>query len=85
MAQESEAHAGPDWRDTSRNPAIRLLLAIRQSLLLFIIALGVVLILAGAFVLGGEGVLAAMFAIWGVSAILYAIGGFLFLKVIGYR
>jgi lipopolysaccharide export LptBFGC system permease protein LptF len=87
MAEKQETHVGPDWQDTSRNPLIRVLLAIRQSFLLFIVALGVFMIGTG-FVfqqLGMYYVLAAMFAIWGVSAILYAVGGYFFLKVIGYR
>jgi hypothetical protein len=89
MPQVQEQHTGPAWRDTDRHTAIRLLLAIRSSFLLFIVATGVFFVaLASApspVGLGGTGVLAAMFAIWGLSAILYAVVGFVFLTVIGYR
>jgi hypothetical protein len=53
--------------------------------LLFVATTGVVMILFGATVLGGQGVLSAMFAIWGLSAIIYAAGGVVFMRLIGYR
>lgn len=64
-------------------PILRLLLAIRGSLLLFIATTGVLFILGGITVM--EGALAGMFGIWGVSALLYATLGYLLLKIIGYH
>jgi hypothetical protein len=82
---ETEAQTTPGWRDEDHNPLVKLLLKIRGSFLLFTAAVGVFMILAALLIYGGTGVLSAMFTIWGVSAILYAAGGLLFLRVIGYR
>ncbi|WP_227378668.1 hypothetical protein [Haladaptatus halobius] len=74
-----------DGRTTS------LLLAIRQSFLAFVTAIGVVCcllaVLLSTHVLPAltNGVLAGMFAIWGVSAFIYAVLGHLGLRLIGYR
>lgn len=64
-------------------PILRALLAIRKSLLLFIATVGVLFVLGGITVM--DGVLAGMFGIWGVSALLYATLGYLLLKIIGYH
>jgi hypothetical protein len=71
---------------------VSVLLAIRSSFLTFVAALGVAMLLLGAFgpmipVVNGvmKGVVAGMFGIWGVSAIVYAVIGFGFLRLIGYR
>ncbi|MFC4451306.1 hypothetical protein [Halorussus aquaticus] len=67
------------------------LLAIRQSFLAFVTAIGVgcclLAVLLSEYVLAGlsYGVLAGMFAIWGVSAFVYAVVGHLGLRLIGYR
>ena len=68
--------------EEEHNPVIKILLTIRSSFLLFMMTLGIIL-----FVIGGmiaEGVPAGMFAIWGVSAVLYALLGVGFLRLIGY-
>jgi hypothetical protein len=71
--------------DDDHSPIVQLLLRIRRSFLLFVATVGVLLIVLGGTLFGGTGVLAAMFAIWGVSAILYALGGVLLMRLIGYR
>jgi hypothetical protein len=85
MSDTSYATGESQRDDADHPPIIRILLAIRGSFLLFVATMGVVMILLGATVLGGQGVIAAMFAIWGVSAVIYASGGVLFLRLIGYR
>jgi hypothetical protein len=85
MTESQQVETGGGYGTTHPNPVIRVLLAIRSSFLLFIATLGILLFLVGVVLYGGRGVLAAMFAIWGVSAVLYAGFGFLFLKVIGYQ
>ncbi|WP_321112047.1 hypothetical protein [Halorussus salinisoli] len=62
---------------------LEVLLAIRGSFLLFVAAVGALLIVAGAFAMNG--VLAGMFGIWGASALLYAGLGYLLLKLVGYQ
>ncbi|WP_266081390.1 hypothetical protein [Haladaptatus caseinilyticus] len=69
---------------------VSVLLAIRQSFLAFITAMGVICcllaVLLSTHVLPSltHGVLAGMFAIWGTSAFVYAIIGHLGLRLINY-
>ena len=73
-----------------RGPIVEILLAVRSSFLAFVTALGVVFVVV-AVVLSGyvpgitHGVLAAMFAVWGASAFVYAALGHVALRLIGYR
>lgn len=87
-AQSSEEHPEAVTKETADNPLIRVALLVRQSFLAFIVA-GSVLLIALAVVIEvlslKRGVIQAMFFIWGVSGLLYAGGGFLLLRVIGYR
>ena len=76
---------------SSNGGAASVLLAIRQSFLAFVTTLGIVFcllsVLLSEYVLAGltHGVLAAMLAVWGVSAFIYAVLGHLGLHLIGYR
>lgn len=67
---------------TQRRGVIGVLLKIRSSFLFFVLTLGVVLLVSGPLL--ADGVVAGMFGLWGVSLILYACLGFVFLRVIGY-
>lgn len=62
---------------------VDLLLAIRGSFLLFVGATGVLMFVFGATY--ARGLMAGMFAIWGASAVIYALLGFALLRLIGYR
>lgn len=78
----------PDGDYAEHSPVIRLLLAIRRSLLLFTITLGVVMILSSIVVelaFANQGVFAAMLLIWGVSAIIFGVLGFVVMLVLGLR
>ena len=82
----SEADSDGDYSED--NPVIRLLLAIRRSLLLFTITLGVLMIVSSVvveLVFANQGVLAAMLLIWGVSAIIFGALGFVVMIVLGLR
>ena len=75
---------------SSGGNAVSVLLAVRQSFLAFVTAIGVVCCLLAVLLsehvpLVTNGVLAGMFAIWGVSAFLYAILGHLGLRLINYH
>ncbi|MFC4551090.1 MULTISPECIES: hypothetical protein [Halorussus] len=76
---------------SSNGVATSLLLAIRKSFLAFVTTIGVVCCLLAAllseYVFVGlfNGVLAGMFAVWGVSAFIYAVLGHLGLRLIGYH
>ncbi|WP_225741377.1 hypothetical protein [Halorussus halophilus] len=67
------------------------LLAIRGSFLAFVTTIGVgcclLALVLSKYVIAGltNGVLAAMFAVWGASAFVYAVLGHLGLRLIGYR
>lgn len=73
-----------------RDRALSALLAIRQSLIAFIVALGLLCLLLSVLLSVHvvesvtHGVLAGIFAIWGVSALLYAALGHIGLRLIGY-
>lgn len=77
--------------DQSANgSAVSVLLAVRQSFLAFVTAIGVVccllaVLLSGYVPLLTNGVLAGMFAIWGASAFVYAVVGHLGLQLINYH
>jgi hypothetical protein len=76
--------------ETDRNPVVSLLLAIRSSFILFIAALGTVCLLLAlllsTYIPGiNQNVLSAMFAVWGVSAFVYAVLGYVGLRFIGYH
>jgi hypothetical protein len=65
----------------------RLAVAIRSSFLRFTIFLGLVWIVCGVIlnlVVADQGTVAAMLVIWGVSAILYGLLGFIVVILIGY-
>ena len=71
---------------------IRVLQAIRGSLMYFIASVGVLCILLGAIGpmipgLGSyvQGTMAGLLGIWGVSALLFAGMGYLFMHLIDYR
>ncbi|WP_227356396.1 hypothetical protein [Haladaptatus salinisoli] len=78
-------------RRSTDGRATSLVLAIRRSFLAFVTVIGVacclLAVLLSEYVLPGvtNGVLAGMFAIWGVSAFLYAVLGHLGLRLIGYH
>ena len=88
MADDSGASEAKKYLDEDRNIAVRVLLAIRGSLLLFTMAFGVLLALLGVvveFTLANQGVLAAMLVIWGVSFVFFGILGFAALIAFGLR
>jgi len=74
--------------DDEQNALIRLAMTIRSSFLAFIAA-GSVLMIVAALAIDVfsimPGVTQAMFLVWGVSGLLYAGGGVLLLRLIGYR
>jgi hypothetical protein len=90
LSAVQSAEEAPDTSSDDRpdNPLIRLALTIRQSFLAFIAA-GSVLMIILALVIDvlalKRGVIQAMFLIWGISGLIYAGGGFLLLRLIGYR
>lgn len=71
-------------------PFVRVLAAIRSSFIAFVGAIGTVFLLASlllsGFVLPGVsyGILAAMSLVCAISAYLYAVGGYVGLRLIGY-
>lgn len=80
-----------DTEHASNGRVTSALLAIRQSFLTFVTTIGIVCcllaVLLSEYVLPGltVGVLAGMFAIWGVSAFIYAVLGHFGLRLIGYH
>lgn len=77
-----------DEEESEHGLFIRLLLAIRGSFNLFTICLGLITVALSIFmelIQFQEGVMAALFMIWGVSAIILGVSGLLFLSWIGYR
>ena len=73
------------------DPVVGVLLAIRGSLMNFIAAIGVVMVLLGAFgpalpVIGSymQGEMAGLLGIWGVSSVAYAVIAHAFMSAIGY-
>lgn len=64
-----------DGTSESDGPFFRAILAVRRSFLLFVAVLGVILIAIGASPLM-TGVFAGMFGIWGATALLCAVLGF---------
>jgi len=64
------------------NPIVRLLVAIRSSFVVFVMALGVVLFLVGAAV---SGEVSGIFAVLGISAVVYGLLGETALRLIGYK
>jgi hypothetical protein len=77
---ESRSKDLPDNRALAA--VMRLLYAVRASFLAFVFVVGVVWLLIGIAL--GDGVMAGMFGIWGVSAMLYAVLGKFALQLIGY-
>lgn len=77
---ESRSKDLPDNRALAA--VVRLLYVVRGSFLAFVFIVGVIWLLIGIAL--GEGVMAGMFGIWGVSAMLYAIIGKFALQLIGY-
>jgi len=73
---------------SGHGPVIRVLLAVRGSFNIFTISLGIVAVAISIFmelISFQQGVLAALFMIWGVSAIILGLSGLVFLRLIGYR
>jgi uncharacterized membrane protein len=60
----------------------KLLIVVRSSFVAFVFTLGIVFFVTG--LLMGEGVLAGLFGIFGVSSMIYALLGYIGLKLIGY-
>jgi hypothetical protein len=76
--------------ESDHNPVVSLLLAIRNSFIAFTAAFGIVCLLLAVFLseyISGISyeVLSAMFAVWGVSALVYACLGYVVLRLIGYH
>jgi|GEM_PF-3545156 len=68
--------------ESEPGPVVQILLALRRSLTMFTLALGVTMIVAGVvleFTLANQGVLAAMLVIWGLSALVVGILGYGFI------
>lgn len=63
------------------NPVVRVLVSIRSSFVLFVMALGVVLFLLGLAVTGEA---SGIFAVLGISAVIYGVLGKFALNLIGY-
>lgn len=82
---------GVDAAKSVSDRALSVLLAIRRSLIAFIVTIGLLClllsVLLSTYVLESvaHGVLAGIFAIWGVSALLYAALGHIGLRLIGYH
>lgn len=74
----------PDQRAFERiqTGIAELLVAIRSSFIYFVWAVGSLMFVSG--VILQDGVMAAMLTIWGISAIIYGVLGFLGLRLIGY-
>lgn len=64
------------------NPVVRLLVSIRSSFVNFIMALGVALFLLGLAVSGES---SGIYAVLGISAVIYGLVGELALRAIGYK
>ncbi|KTG11470.1 hypothetical protein AUR64_04240 [Haloprofundus marisrubri] len=70
---------------------VSILLTIRKSFLSFVMTLGLICLLFAALFseaflpVLNNGVLAGMFVIWGVSAFVYAVLGYVVLRLIGYN
>jgi hypothetical protein len=76
--------------ESDQSPIVSLLLAIRSSFIVFVAALGTVCLLLAlllsTYIPGiTHDVLSAMFAVWGVSAFVYAVFGYIGLRFIGYH
>jgi hypothetical protein len=65
------------------NGLIELALALRRSLLLSLVALGIVFHVVGIVI--GDGVVAGLLGIWGTTVIIYAGAAWAGLKLIGYN
>lgn len=84
-AQNSSENHQPGEEDPG--PIIRLLLAIRGSFIYSVVALGVIFLILGVLnaLLGlVRPLMSGMFFMWGISAILYGLGGIVGLRMIGY-
>lgn len=83
--------AETDERNDSFELASSVLIAVRSSFLAFVVALGVVMVVASLLVsehvLPGfsYGIIAAMLFVWGISAFVYAFACHVGLKLIGYH
>ena len=64
------------------NLVVRLLVSIRSSFVNFVMALGVVLFLLGLAVSGES---SGIYAVLGISAVIYGVSGELALRAIGYK
>lgn len=84
MAENETHDREPDvFTDAAESDGlVGILLRIRSSFLLFVLTLGVLLLVGGMVM--SDGVFAGLFGIWGVSALIYAGFGFVFLRAIGY-
>jgi len=67
---------------TIARPIVRVLLAVRRSLIVFIAVLGIVMFVTGWIL--SEGAVAGMLAALGISALIYSGLGFVFVRLIGY-
>lgn len=82
-ANEDDLSERPDDQESGVAGAVlRVLLAIRGSFLLFTIAVGILMTLAG-FLLG-QGVIAGLLGLLGASAVVYGFLGYLVIELIGY-
>lgn len=80
LLAESRSKDLPDNRALAT--VYKTLYTIRGSFLAFVFAVGVVWFLAG-FILN-DGVMAGLFALWGASAMLYAVLGLALVKAVRY-
>lgn len=82
-SNETDFSDHPDDQESGVSAVVlRVLLAIRGSFLLFTVAVGIIMVLAG-FLLG-QGVVAGLLGILGASAIVYGILGYLVIGLIDY-
>lgn len=83
--------AEADERNDLFELASSVLIAVRSSFLAFVVALGVVMLVASLLVSGhvlpgfSYGIIAAMLFVWGISAFVYAFACHVGLKLIGYH
>ena len=92
VIEDESAAEGVVLGDMIPENVIRVLRQIRGSFMYFVASVGVVCIVLGAvgplipwFGSFVEGPMAGFLGIWGVSAILFAGLGFLFMRLIGYN
>jgi len=76
--------------EAEHGQAVSVLLAVRQSFIVFITTLGIIfwvlaVLMSGYVPFLTDGVLAGLFAILGTSAFVYAVLGYFGLRLIGYN